>query len=399
MLDAVAGAKVAPPFAIETLDRYLQEADIDLLVATSKHNMRYLTGGHHNHFYDYMDAIGVSRYLPVFIHAVGRVGDTAYIANRNEKDPLQIRARQGRPLWIPHVQPVTSGSVEAMTHAVKHIRARGIKPKRIGVEAAFIPWDAARILRDAFPDAVLVDALRPLERLRAVKTATELDQLRRASELVVDSMLATVAAARPGITKRELIARLKGEEVSRGLTFEYCLLTVGTDLNRAPSDDPWNAGDILSLDSGGNLDGYIGDLCRMAIMGEPDQELTDLLGEVREIQDVARKVVRAGVRGGDVIAVGEAAAARAPSGKYLHYVAHGMGLVSHEAPRLTDKGPIPYSASEADLPLEAGMVLSVETTMSHPKRGFIKLEDTVAVTAAGSEGFGDAGRDWTRGGG
>src|SRR5687768_1905044 len=172
MLDAVAATKVAdpkvaPPFAIETLDGYLQEADIDLLVATSKHNIRYLTGGHHNHFYDYMDAIGVSRYLPVFVHAVGRVDDTAYIANRNEKDPLQIRERQGRPLWIPHVQPVTSGSIEAMTQAVKHIRARDIKPKRIGVEAAFIPWDAARILRDAFPDAVLVDALRPLERLRA----------------------------------------------------------------------------------------------------------------------------------------------------------------------------------------------------------------------------------------
>jgi Xaa-Pro aminopeptidase len=117
---------------------------------------------------------------------------------------------------------------------------------------------------------------------------------------------------------------------------------------------------------------------------------------VREIQDAARKVVRAGVRGGDVIAVGEAAAARAPSAKHLHYVAHGMGLVSHEAPRLTDKGPIPYSASEADLPLEAGMVLSLETTMSHPRRGFIKLEDTVAVMADGNEGFGDAGRDWTR---
>jgi hypothetical protein len=42
----------------------------------------------------------------------------------------------------------------------------------------------------------------------------------------------------------------------------------------------WAAGDILSLDSGGNYKGYIGDLCRMAIQGEPDGELEDLLGEV-----------------------------------------------------------------------------------------------------------------------
>jgi Xaa-Pro aminopeptidase len=44
------------------------------------------------------------------------------------------------------------------------------------------------------------------------------------------------------------------------------------------------------------------------------------------------------------------------------------------------------------------MVLSVETTMHHPRRGFIKLEDTVAVTAAGCEMFGDGGRGWNRGG-
>ena len=66
--------------------------------------------------------------------------------------------------------------------------------------------------------------------------------------------------------------------------------------------------------------------------------------------------------------------------------------------RLTDTGPIPYPADAADKPLETGMVLSIETTLPHPKRGFIKLEDTVAVTADGWEAFGDRGRGWNRGG-
>jgi Xaa-Pro dipeptidase len=48
------------------------------------------------------------------------------------------------------------------------------------------------------------------------------------------------------------------------------------------------------------------------------------------------------------------------------------------------------------LPLEKGMVLSIETTILHPRRGFIKLEDTVAVTEGGCEGFGDRGRGWNR---
>jgi Xaa-Pro aminopeptidase len=45
------------------------------------------------------------------------------------------------------------------------------------------------------------------------------------------------------------------------------------------------------------------------------------------------------------------------------------------------------------------MVISVETTLTHPRRGFIKLEDTVAVTPAGFEVYGDRARGWNRAGG
>jgi Xaa-Pro aminopeptidase len=75
-----------------------------------------------------------------------------------------------------------------------------------------------------------------------------------------------------------------------------------------------------------------------------------------------------------------------------------MGLVSHEAPRLTATGPVPYDDVDARLPLEPGMVVSIETTMKHPKRGFIKLEDTVVVTPTGHEIFGEGGRGWNLGG-
>ena len=79
---------------------------------------------------------------------------------------------------------------------------------------------------------------------------------------------------------------------------------------------------------------------------------------------------------------------------HTHFLAHGMGLVSHEAPRLTNAGPVPYDAYDAERPLESGMVISVETTLQHPQRGFIKLEDTVVVTANGHEVYGDRIRGW-----
>ena len=71
-----------------------------------------------------------------------------------------------------------------------------------------------------------------------------------------------------------------------------------------------------------------------------------------------------------------------PHKAYTHFMAHGIGLVSHEAPRLMDGGPVPYPGYDIDRPLEAGMLLSIETTMNHPKRGLSRTP-SLLPTAAG----------------
>ena len=136
----------------------------------------------------------------------------------------------------------------------------------------------------------------------------------------------------------------------------------------------------------------------MAILGEPDAELVDLLAEIEAIQRASMKPVKAGVMGGEIYAAAEALLAKSKQHNHMHFLAHGMGLVSHEAPRLTATGPVPYDAYDATRPLETGMVVSVETTLQHPKRGFIKLEDTIAVTDTGYEIYGEGARGWNRGG-
>jgi Xaa-Pro aminopeptidase len=292
----------------------------------------------------------------------------------------------------------SSGSVDTMQKAIDHIRKAGIKTRGIGAELAFLPVDAGNALRSAFSGGEIKDALFVLERLRAIKTPEELKKLKHASEAVIESMQAVIAKHGPGATKAELSEALRREETNRGLTFEYCLITAGTSLNRAPSEQVWGKGDILSLDSGGNYHGYIGDVCRMAIHGEPDAELEDMLGEIEEIQRAAMKPIKAGVMGGEIYVAGEARLAKSKYHNNMHFLAHGMGLVSHEAPRLTATGPVPYDDYDAHRPLEAGMVVSVETTLAHPKRGFVKLEDTVVVTDKGHEIYGEGARGWNRGG-
>src|SRR5271168_4906766 len=386
-----AGMAVPPPFDAERLDELMEEAGIDALVVTSKHNVQYLLGGYRFFFFDHFDAIGVSRYLPVLVYAKGHPERSTYIGH-----PMENYEQELGRFWVPTFQPSARTSTDGMKLAIERLSTLGPKAKRIGVERAFLPADAESVLRTGLPQAEFVEAQFPLERLRAVKTASELDHLRVASDLVVDSMLAVVAGHGPGATKNELVEALRREEVNRGLDFEYCLITAGTSFNRAPSDQIWREGDILSLDSGGNYKGYIGDLCRMAILGEPDAELEDLLGEVDAIQMAARKPIRPGANGADIYASAGEVLKTSSRANSIEFVAHGMGLISHEAPRLTSHGPVPYPAYDVDRPLEAGMVISIETTIAHPRRGFIKLEDTVAVTGDGWEAFGDRGRGWNR---
>ena len=382
----------APRFDSARLDRLLDEAGMDAVVISSKHNIQYLLGGYRFFFFDHFDAIGVSRYLPILIYVKGRPDQSTYIGQG-----MEAYEKENGKFETPAFQ-TSSTSLDSAQLAANHLAKLAPNLKRVGVERAFLPADAAELIVRELPQVAFVEAHLPLERLRARKTREELDLLRAASELVVDSMLAVIASHGPGATKNELVEALRREEVNRGLTFEYCLTTAGTSLNRAPSDQVWGAGDILSLDSGGNYKGYIGDLCRMAIQGEPDSELQDLLAEIDEIQLAARKPIRAGVNGGEIYASAGEVLKKSPRANSIEFVAHGMGLISHEAPRLTSHGPVPYPAHDADRPLEAGMVISIETTLAHPRRGFIKLEDTVAVTDTGWEAFGDRGRGWNRGG-
>src|SRR5215470_12510719 len=392
-INAQQSSGLAIPFDHQRLDKLMGAAGIDVVIATSKHNVQYLLGGHRASFFDYMDATGVTRYLPVLVYAKGAPEKAAYIGHRLEKFQREVK-----PMWTPETQTNTWGSVDAMQKAVNHLRKIGPKPKRIAAEFGFLPYDAAQVLRSAFPDAEWVDALFVLERQRVKKSPEELKLLKYASEAVIESMRAVIAAAQPGITKAEMVEALRREETNRGLTFEYCLITAGTSFNRAPSEQKWEKGDVMSIDSGGNYHGYIGDVCRMAIQGEPDTELNDLLAEIEEIQRAAMKPIRAGAMGKEIYAAASPLVAKSKHHNHMEFLGHGMGLVSHEAPRLTARGPVPYPADDADIPLEAGAVISVETTLMHPTRGFIKLEDTVVATETGHEVYGEGVRGWNRAG-
>src|SRR5215831_10232031 len=175
MLTVAKHSNASIPFDSDRLDRLMDEAGIDVLLATSKHNVQYLLGGHRAFFFDYMDAMGLSRYLPIVLYPKGAPEKAGFFGHR-----LENHQREVAPFWTAEVQTTSSGSVDVMKKATDYLRKLGVKTRRIAVELAFMPMDSGAVLRAAFPESEIVDALFVLERLRARKTPEELEKLRMA---------------------------------------------------------------------------------------------------------------------------------------------------------------------------------------------------------------------------
>jgi Xaa-Pro dipeptidase len=380
----------AAPFDTAKLDRLMDAGGIDIIVANSKHNVQYMLGGYRFSAFDFTDAIALSRYLPLVVYQKGQPDKVAYFGC-----PMEPYEREIGRIWAPEVDFTSQGTVDAMQSACRYIESLGGAPRSIGVEKSFLPADALEVLTGSFEGTRLSDVRYVLERLRSVKSARELAILKSASERVEEAMVQAFAEARPGMSRVELLRRLEWSEVQRDLDFQYCYSSMGQQRNPSQHlEQKLRAEDTVTLDSGGNYKGYIGDITRMGAFGTPDQQLVDLLAEVEEVQKAARDVVRAGVRGGDVIDAGRAVKARLPHGSLMEYVAHGMGMVAHEAPQLADENPHEYPGADKDHALEAGMVISIESGFFHPERGLVRLEDTVAVTPDGHEIYGKVARGW-----
>ena len=150
-----------------------------------------------------------------------------------------------------------------------------------------------------------------------------------------------------------------------------------------------SVGDVVVLDFGGVLDGYCSDLTRTVSVGAPSSDALRVHAAVLAAQRAAIDAVRPGVLASSV----DAAARQVLDAKGLgeafgHGTGHGLGLDVHEDPRVaraTEDSP--------SVPLEAGMVLTVEPGAYLAGWGGVRIEDDVLVTVTGCETLTSVPRD------
>ncbi len=258
--------------------------------------------------------------------------------------------------------------------------------RRVAVEADGVSHALWERLAAAAPDAELVPVEGWIEALRAVKSPDEVERIAAACAVADRALAALLPEIRPGVTEHDLALRLEWLIRTGGaeaLAFDVaCLAGPEAALpHGSPGDRPVVDGAVLLFDFGAQVEGYRSDMTRTLFVGEPAARDLAVYELVWQAQQAAIALIEARVMDGappptglEADAVARAAideAGRWPA--YQHGLGHGIGLATHEVPRLSRSAP--------DAPLPSPTVFSVEPGIYLEGETGVRIEDLVHLDA------------------
>lgn len=230
------------------------------------------------------------------------------------------------------------------------------------------------------------------------KTPAELEKMRRSGLLVWKVLQALAGMVREGITTQDLEQAaekmildagakpaFKGYYVpAAGGRFPYVLCTsVNQEIvHGMPSAKRvLKKGDIVSIDTGAQMDGYFGDSAITVPVGEVEEPVRRLLKVTEESLELAIRQMKPGNRLSDVCGAVERHVVENGFSVVREYVGHGIGTQLHEEPQVPN-----YVDRKNENPrLKEGMVLAIEPMVNAGRPEAMVLPDRwTAVAKDGS---------------
>jgi Xaa-Pro dipeptidase len=360
--------------------------------------------------HDGLDGILITQNVDLFYFSGTMQPGYLYVPSQEE--PLLLikknieRALEESPLQ--NILPL--GSAKDIPAAL--VEANLSLPPILGLEMDVLPANIYLQLVTIFPEARIQDASILIRKCRLYKSPWEIENLKRAGQMM-DRMVREVPnILRPGLKEIELAGRLEaflrreghqGYIRSRGFNQEIYYGHVlsgpegikssyidspsgGTGVSPAfsqgPGLKPIRSGEAVSIDYVGCFNGYFVDQTRMFSIGEPPSAVKEAYLAVIRIQESLTLKAQPGIPAEQVYYWAlEAAKKNGYKNRFMGidpvqvpYVGHGVGLELDE---------LPVIGKKFNWPLEAGMVFALEPKILLPEYGLVGIENTYLMTDTG----------------
>ena len=232
---------------------------------------------------------------------------------------------------------------------------------------------------EAFTPERVVSVDPVISTMRVRKSPEEIEILADAAAQADRAMEAAVESCRPGVTEQEVAWAAEEAFRKDGAEYvEFTLVAAGGNAafpHHHSGEKMLEKGKGIIIDIGASLKGYKSDITRVVFLGEPDKQFIKTYEVVRLANEKGRQAVTPGVSAEAVDSATRLVIEEAGFGEYfIHRTGHGLGLDIHE---------LPWIQQGNEMPLDSGMVFSVEPGVYLPGKLGIRVEDIVAVTSDG----------------
>lgn len=227
------------------------------------------------------------------------------------------------------------------------------------------------------------------QEIRAVKTPGEIERIREATRITERAIEAVLAEVHVGMTEKEMAKVFNMTVIKEGGTPLLTVIGCGEHSalgNAIPSDRKVRKGDIIRFDVGCRYKQYCSDIARIVVFGTATAKQRSYYQAILEGENQALGLVEPGVTAGAIYQAALEGVRRAGISHYRrHHVGHGIGIEVYDPPLL---------APDNSMPLEASMVLNIETPYYELGFGGLQVEDTLVVTEQGYELLTESSRDF-----
>ncbi|TET13091.1 aminopeptidase P family protein [Candidatus Aerophobetes bacterium] len=369
----------------ERVERYLdvaEEKNLDALVVYSNYSsngeIRYLAG---------------YTYQPVWMCA-----STLILSRGSEPSLLTDRPwnldKVREETWIKDVRacggwldrPGPPGTVMSLSRSTGSVlREKKLEKVNIGIVGFDImPAMFYEHLKEEVPQAKFVDVTESFEKLKMVRSETEIQLIRNVAKIASIGMETGLKSVKEGKTEADIASATMDAMMANGAEVIFAIWVVSGEATqvqyRTPtySNRKLQKGDMLWIDFGIIRQGYFGDISRTTIVGPSTEQQRKLCEVVFKSHQDAVKMIKPGAKIADVVKAARRVPHESGYKEYVmgDYLGHGIGVTLDDYPVI-----VPDEPTE----IKANMVLNIDPKLFVPGVGGARLEDTYLVTPEGVE--------------